>query len=73
MNVVCTDYPTYQFDGRKYVALSTVSWIGGKNPFLGITYIVIGCLCIALALLFGFIHCVRPRRLGDISYLNWNK
>jgi len=67
------NYPTDKFDGKKYVVLSTVSWLGGKNPFLGIAYIVVGSLCIALGILFGFVHCIRPRRLGDITYLNWNK
>lgn len=70
---IMNNYPTSEFDGKKYVVLSTVSWLGGKNPFLGIAYIVVGSLCIVLGVLFGFVHCIRPRRLGDISYLNWNK
>jgi len=67
------NYPTSEFSGQKYVVLSTMSWLGGKNPFLGIAYIVVGGLCIVFGVLFGFIHCLWPRRLGDISYLNWNK
>jgi hypothetical protein len=67
------NYPTSKFDGKKYVVLSTVSWLGGKNPFLGIAYIVVGSLCIILGILFALIHCIKPRRLGDITYLNWNK
>jgi hypothetical protein len=67
------NYPTGEFSGQKYVVLSTMSWLGGKNPFLGITYIVVGGLCIVLGLIFGLVHCIKPRRLGDVTYLNWAK
>lgn len=51
--------------------LSTVSWFGGKNDFLGIAYIVVGAVCLLLALIFGIKQATCPRRLGDVRYLGW--
>ena len=50
---------------------STTSWLGGKNDFLGIAYLTVGCLCIALGVVFAIKHIVSPRPLGDMQYLNW--
>ncbi|KAK0413618.1 hypothetical protein QR680_006905 [Steinernema hermaphroditum] len=36
--------------------LSTLSWMGGKNPFLGIIYIVVGTLCILAGLVISFVY-----------------
>eukprot|EP01059_Diplonema_ambulator_P022553 TRINITY_DN37862_c0_g1_i1.p1 TRINITY_DN37862_c0_g1~~TRINITY_DN37862_c0_g1_i1.p1 ORF type:complete len:487 (+),score=123.08 TRINITY_DN37862_c0_g1_i1:56-1462(+) len=44
------------FSGEKYFILSTLTWIGGKNYFLGATYIAIGCLCVILAITFTIKH-----------------
>jgi len=66
-------YPVEEFDGEKYVVISTVSWMGGKNPFLGYAYIVVGSLCILLGIAFALRHLIRPRKLGDVRYLDWNK
>jgi len=60
------------FSGEKAVVLSTISWLGGKNPFLGYAYIVVGALCLLLALAFGVKHKVSPRKLGDMRYFNWH-
>ena len=50
------DYPVSPFKGEKRVILSTSSWIGGKNPFLGIAYIVVGCICIVCGIVFLIVH-----------------
>jgi len=70
---IANNYPVSGFDGRKFVVLSTTSWIGGKNPFLGWAYIVVGIICFLQGVLFGLKHAISPRKLGDTKYLDWNK
>ncbi|KAG8444868.1 hypothetical protein GDO86_009863 [Hymenochirus boettgeri] len=50
------DYPVLSFDGRKRMILSTISWMGGKNPFLGIAYITVGSICFFLGVVLFVIH-----------------
>jgi hypothetical protein len=54
-------YNTYSFGGKKKLVLSTTSWLGGKNDFLGIAYIAVGSVCILLGLIFFLIHWRNPR------------
>lgn len=61
------------FGGTKSIVISTVSFLGGKNPFLGIAYMVVGVICIVLALVFTGRHLYKPRKLGDHTYLSWNQ
>jgi len=68
---VSSNYPVYPFS-RKYIVFSTMSWAGGKNPFTGIAYIVVGIICFVQGLAFAIKEVLCPRPLGDVSYLHWD-
>ncbi|KAF9947864.1 hypothetical protein BGZ72_010215 [Mortierella alpina] len=67
------NYNVVSYGGTKSLVISTVSVMGGRNPFLGIAYVVVGVLCVVLGLLFTARHLYKPRRLGDHTYLSWNQ
>lgn len=67
------DYPVSAFGGKKRVILSTTSWMGGKNNFLGIAYLVVGCVTFVMGVVFLVLEksgilsrsgCALTRRLG---------
>lgn len=66
-------FDVLSYGGRKSLVISTVAFLGGRNSFLGIAYIVVGCVCVVLGCLFTVRHLYRPRKLGDHTYLSWNQ
>lgn len=64
---VANNFPVSQFDGTKSLVLSTTTWMGGKNNFLGIAYLVVGGLCVFQAIAFAIKQAVDPRDLGDVK------
>ena len=50
------------FKGRKHIVLSTVNAFGGKNTFLGVSYVVVGGICIVLALIFLIGYQIHQRK-----------
>ena len=60
-------YNTYSFNGKKKLVLSTTSWLGGKNDFIGIAYLTVGGLCFFLALFFTVVVFVKPRYKSSIA------
>ena len=67
------NYRVDSFGGTKTFIISTMSWLGGKNDFIGIAYLTVGSLSLCVALAFLIKHLVSPRVMGDTSYLSWNK
>lgn len=71
--LVVNDYfPVQEFKGTKSIVITTRTVMGGRNPFLGIAYVVVGGLCIVLGVVFTVTHLIKPRKLGDHTYLSWN-
>ncbi|KAF2097396.1 cell division control protein [Rhizodiscina lignyota] len=67
------NFPVNEYGGTKSVLISTRTVMGGKNPFLGIAYVVVGGLCIVLGALFTVLHLIKPRKLGDHTYLTFDQ
>jgi len=71
--IVYMNFPVTPYGGTKSIVISTVSWIGGKNPFMGWAYVATACLFVALGLAGTIRHLISPRKLGDMSLLSWNQ
>jgi len=69
--LVNSTYEVKSFGGTKAMVLSTANWLGGRNDFLGIAYLVVGAICLVLAAGFALKHHFSPRPLGDMKYFNW--
>ncbi|KAH8671206.1 CDC50/LEM3 family [Xylariales sp. PMI_506] len=70
---ILSEFPVTEYQGTKSLIITTRTVIGGKNPFLGIAYVVVGGICIVLGAVFTVTHLIKPRKLGDHTYLSWNK
>jgi len=64
-------FPVAAFEGQKFIVISTTSWLGGKNSFLGYSYIVVGAICLFLCVAFSIKARFYSRTLGDMKYFNW--
>jgi len=62
-------FPVSGFSGKKKVVLSTTTWIGGQNDFLGWAYIVVAIICLLLAIGFGIKQIAHPREVAKASKL----
>ena len=59
--LIGNNYNTYTFGGKKSIVLSTATWLGGKNDFLGYSYIVTSSMSIFMSILFALVHVKYPR------------
>lgn len=61
------------FRGEKSIIISNLSLMGARNPYLGIAYIALGSLSLAIGLAFLIKHFSNPRKLGDTRFLVWKE
>eukprot|EP01054_Gregarina_sp_Poly1_P005910 Gregarina_sp_Poly_1__5909@NODE_310_length_9629_cov_213_427526_g267_i0_p4_GENE_NODE_310_length_9629_cov_213_427526_g267_i0NODE_310_length_9629_cov_213_427526_g267_i0_p4_ORF_typecomplete_len340_score29_78CDC50/PF03381_15/2_2e71DUF872/PF05915_12/66DUF872/PF05915_12/1_6DUF3592/PF12158_8/4_6e02DUF3592/PF12158_8/2_5e03DUF3592/PF12158_8/3_3e02DUF3592/PF12158_8/19Saf_2TM/PF18303_1/2_1e02Saf_2TM/PF18303_1/2_7DUF3188/PF11384_8/62DUF3188/PF11384_8/7_6DUF1700/PF08006_11/18DUF1700/PF08006_11/14DUF4199/PF1385 len=66
-------YPVDYFGGTKMFVLSTTTWMGGKNPFLGVIFVTLGTLLFIVGLFMAIKNRRDPRILGDVRFLKWTK
>lgn len=59
--VIQNNFNIYEFGGKKQLVLSTSSWSGGKNRFLGRAYLCVGGFCLFVAISFTFMYVLKPR------------
>ena len=50
------DYRVTPFGGTKELVLSEITWLGGRNHFLGAAYLVTAGLCIVAGIVIMVIH-----------------
>jgi hypothetical protein len=69
---VSSKFDVRSFGGSKSIIISTISSIGGKNSYVGTSFIVVGSLALLLTALFVVKHLTSERRrLGDTNLLRW--
>ncbi len=66
------NFEVLSFSGGKSVVISTVGEFGGRNPYLGIAYVVVGSISLFLGFVFGMKTLLSPRIIGDPTNLHWD-
>lgn len=64
------NYPTQLFGGTKLLVLTTNLIFGGRDLGLGVVYVIVAVICLVLAVAFLLQHLIKPRRIGDHTYLH---
>ena len=59
-------YNVSAYEGKKKIVLSNATAFGGKNKFLGISYIVVGCLSLICAVIFPIGYKYQLRKEKDL-------
>eukprot|EP00210_Caulerpa_lentillifera_P005761 g5508.t1 len=65
------NYNTYGFGGQKSIILSTTSWLGGQDEFLGVLQLTLGCASLLVGMVYFILHIQFPRKFGDERFLSW--
>jgi hypothetical protein len=68
-----TNFEVVSFSGSKTLYVTTLADYGGRNYALGNSVIIVGVSSLIVGVMFAFKRFIRPRPLGDIRTLNWNR
>lgn len=69
---VNANFEVGSFDGTKSLVITNLGEFGGKNPYLGVAYIVVGTISLLFGSLFALKQFISPRPIADASLLNWS-
>ena len=69
--IIENNYNTYNFNGEKKVVLSTLSFLGGRNDFTGILFLILGGLFLCTAVFVSAVTAFSSSSTGDLSRLSW--
>lgn len=70
---VLVNYDVSDWDGKKSIVFSTANELGGRNFFLGMTYLIAGGVCILSAGIFLIINAVKKQPdASDPSTIKWD-
>ncbi|KAI8636664.1 CDC50/LEM3 family [Parasitella parasitica] len=58
---VTLNYDITAYGGTKSIVLTGTSFLGDRNPFMGLAWIVMGCVCTFLGVVFLGWHFFKPR------------
>jgi hypothetical protein len=70
---VTANFEVGSFEGSKSLLLSNLGEFGGKNNSLGVAYVVVGCVCLLLALVTVSKQLFMPREMANAELLRWEK
>mmetsp|Transcript_2276 Transcript_2276/g.3364 ORF Transcript_2276/g.3364 Transcript_2276/m.3364 type:complete len:1627 (-) Transcript_2276:287-5167(-) len=66
---VTARFVTSPFEGGKAIILTKDSWIGGRNTFMGVAMVSMGCVVLLTVAIMCVKECVSPRKLGNVEIL----
>ena len=68
---VANNYNVSAF-GAKRLVLTELSWLGGRNAFIGWLYLAVGALYLVFAVAFTAKQLLAPRKFADVRLLPWS-
>ena len=68
---VTANYVVSRFRGSKSLIVSTNNIFGGRNPYLGPSFYIVGFYCLLAGTFFALKQLLRPRKLADPNHLHY--